>query len=90
MTEMNKLNAEALEQVTGGKLRMVCNDTVSYANVRTGPGTNYKKTGMHTGRGIFTIMEVQQGRGSTQGWGLLKAYSDKKNGWITLDYAERI
>lgn len=59
-------------------------------NIRTGPGTNYKKTGMHTGRGIFTIMEVRQGRGSTKGWGLLKAFSDKKDGWISLDYAVQV
>ena len=59
MTEMNKLNAEALEQVTGGKLRMVNNDTVSYANVRTGPGTKYSKAyTLKNGTYVDTVRKV--------------------------------
>ena len=59
MTEMKKLNAEALEQVTGGKLRMVCNDTVSYANVRTGPGTKYSKAyTLKNGTYVDTVRKV--------------------------------
>ena len=40
MTEMNKINAEALENVAGGKDVQVHNDAVGYANLRTAPGLN--------------------------------------------------
>jgi hypothetical protein len=55
-------------------------------NIRTGPGTNYAKTGNYTGKGVFTIMEVRGGSGSKSGWGKLKSNA----GWISLDYAERV
>lgn len=64
--------------------------TVSNLNIRTGPGSNYPPNGRYTGRGVFTIVEVQQGEGSDSGWGLLKAYSDGKNGWICLDYVKQL
>lgn len=52
-------------------------------NIRKGPGTDYAKTGKFTGKGVFTIVEVQSGQGSTAGWGRLKSGA----GWISLDYA---
>lgn len=55
-------------------------------NIRSGPGTNYKKTGAHTGIGVFTIDTVEDGSGSKTGWGHL--LSDA--GWISLDFAKRI
>ena len=59
MTEMNKLNAEALEQVTGGKLRKISNSTVSYANVRTGPGTKYRIAyTLRNGEYVDTVRKV--------------------------------
>lgn len=59
--------------------------SITDLNIRTGPGTNYKKTGKYTGVGVFTIMEVRSGKGSTAGWGKLKSGA----GWISLDYAAR-
>lgn len=38
MTDMNKINYEALEEVTGGAVRTVHNDNTNYANVRHDPG----------------------------------------------------
>ena len=38
MSEINKLNDEVLEEVTGGASRRVSNDAASYANLRTAPG----------------------------------------------------
>ena len=58
-------------------------------NIRKGPGTNHDKVGVYTGKGVFTIIEVADGPGATK-WGLLKSYADKRNGWISLDYAERL
>lgn len=55
-------------------------------NIRTGPGTGHDKTGLFTGKGIFTIVDESSGQGSTKGWGKLKSGA----GWISLDYAEKI
>ena len=38
MSEMNKINEEALENVVGGAKRYVDNDAAGYANVREAPG----------------------------------------------------
>ena len=53
-------------------------------NIRKGPGTDFPKTGKFTGAGIFTIVE------ESGGWGLLKAYQEKRNGWISLAFTTRI
>ena len=58
-------------------------------NIRRGPGTNYGTAGVFTGKGVFTIVEVADGPGASK-WGLLKAYADKRNGWISLDYANKL
>ena len=60
--------------------------SISDLNIRKGPGTDYAKTGKFTGKGVFTILEVQSGQGSTAGWGRLKSGV----GWISLDYAVRV
>ena len=53
-------------------------------NIRRGPGTGYAKTGKFTGVGVFTIVEEKDG------WGLLKAYQEKRDGWISLAFTTRI
>lgn len=58
-------------------------------NIRKGPGTNYAKWYKFTGAGVFTIVEEATGLGATK-WGLLKSYADKRNGWISLDYATKL
>ena len=50
-------------------------------NIRKGSGTNTAKTGQYTGIGVFTIVEVREGKGSDKGWGKLKSGA----GWISLD-----
>lgn len=55
-------------------------------NIRKGAGANTAKTGMCTGVGVFTIMEVREGKGSDAGWGRLKSGA----GWISLDYCEKV
>jgi len=59
--------------------------SISNLNVRTGPGTDYSKTGKFSGKGTFTIVAVQAGTGSRAGWGKLST-----GGWISLDYARKI
>ena len=53
-------------------------------NIRKGPGTSFQKTGKFTGVGIFTVVEEQDG------WGLLKAYAEGRDGWISLAFTTRI
>ena len=53
-------------------------------NIRRGPGTSYQKTGKFTGVGIFTVVE------ESDGWGLLKACQEKRDGWISLSFTTRI
>ena len=60
--------------------------SINDLNIRKGPGTNYAKTGQHTGKGVFTIVAESAGAGSTKGWGKLKSGA----GWISLDYTTRI
>ena len=55
-------------------------------NIRTGPGTDHAKTGQYTGIGVFTIVEVADGKGSDAGWGRLKSGA----GWCSLDYCQKI
>lgn len=59
---------------------------ISNLRIRTGAGTNYTPTGEYTGKGVFTITEVKEGKGSESGWGKLKSGA----GWISLDFAKKI
>jgi hypothetical protein len=58
-------------------------------NIRKGPGTNFGTVGKYTGKGVFTIVDEASGTGASR-WGLLKAYKQKRNGWISLDYASKL
>lgn len=58
---------------------------INNLNIRKGPGMSYEKTGLYTGKGAFTIVEVKDGEGSNGGWGRLKSGA----GWISLDFAKR-
>ena len=53
-------------------------------NIRRGPGKSYPKTGKFTGVGVFTVVEEKDG------WGLLKAYQEKRDGWISLAFTTRM
>ena len=54
-------------------------------NIRSGPGTDYKKNGKCP-PGTYTIVSESPGRGSTKGWGTLKSGA----GWVSLDYTDRL
>lgn len=53
---------------------------VNNLNIRSGPGTNFAKTGKYTGKGIFTIVDTASGVGAAL-WGKLKSGA----GWIALE-----
>lgn len=80
--EIAKAVNARLNPVTEFKVKVSIDDL----NIRTGPGTNYSKTGDVTGKGTFTITKTSSGAGSTAGWGKLKSGA----GWISLDYAKRV
>ena len=63
------------------KVKVSINDL----NIRTGAGTNCAKKGIIK-PGIYTIVQVKSGKGSTKGWGKLKS----GQGWISLDYVKRL
>lgn len=63
--------------------------TSSTLRIRKEPGTNHATQGRYTGQGVFTIVDEADGPGATK-WGLLKAYQAKRNGWISLDFAEKL
>lgn len=58
-------------------------------NIRSGPGTNFPIVGCIKNKGSYTIVEERNGVGATK-WGLLKAYSHGRNGWISLDYVKKV
>lgn len=60
--------------------------SITDLNIRKGAGTDTDKTGKYTGIGVFTIMEVRSGKGSTAEWGKLKSGA----GWISLDYCSKV
>ena len=60
--------------------------SIDNLNIRKGAGTNTAKTGAYTGKGVFTIMEVREGKGSDKGRGRLKPGA----GWIALSYCTRV
>lgn len=53
--------------------------------IRKGAGTNYDKI-KFIKPGVYTIVEVKSGKGSSAGWGRLKSGA----GWISLDFATRV
>ena len=73
-------------KTTAAEVPFLVKVSISDLNIRKGPGTDYAKTGKFTGKGVFTIVEVKSGKGSTAGWGRLKSGA----GWISLDYTTRI
>lgn len=73
---------EAAGTAAGRTGRLVRITARSGLNVRSGPGTGYGVVKTLAYGGAYTIVEEQDG------WGLLKAYADRRNGWICLAYTE--
>lgn len=84
--EAAKPKNPANDEMTNEECPFLVKVTAKDLNIRVGAGTNTGKTGKYTGPGVFTILEVKEGKGSKKGWGRLKSGA----GWIALDYAERV
>lgn len=78
--------AAPAKTMTNAECPFLVRISINDLNIRKGAGTNYKKTGKYTGKGVFTIVQVKSGKGSDKGWGKLKSGA----GWIALDYAVRV
>ena len=76
--------------VSGGMTNADCpflvRVTAKDLRIRKGAGTDTVWTGKYTGTGVFTIVEVKSGKGSSKGWGRLKSGA----GWIALSYEVRV
>ena len=59
--------------------------SISDLNIRKGPGTDYGRV-QFCPVGVYTIVEVKNGKGSSAGWGRLKSGI----GWISLDFVNRV
>lgn len=58
--------------------------TANVLNIRKGAGVGYSVVGQIKDKGVYTIVDERDG------WGLLKSYSAKRNGWISLSYTKKI
>ena len=67
------------------KVPLLVKVSISDLNIRKGPGTNYGRV-QFCPVGVYTIVEVKFGTGSSAGWGRLKSGI----GWISLDFVRRI
>ena len=81
---------EVADGAAGGMTNADCPFMVKVSipdlNIRKGAGTNTAKTGIYSGVGVFTILEVKDGKGSDKGRGRLKSGA----GWISLDYCQKV
>ena len=59
--------------------------SISDLNIRKGPGVEYKRV-QFCPPGVYTIVEVKSGNGSSAGWGRLKSGI----GWLSLDFVKRV
>lgn len=78
----------AIDKARGAKPYMV-RVAANYLNIRQGAGTNYPIVGTIKDQGSYTIVEEALGIGATK-WGLLKSYANSRNGWISLDYCQKV
>lgn len=70
---------------SGGAVPYQVRVSISNLNIRSGPGTDYPRTGRYTGVGTFTITAESAGQGASK-WGKLKSGA----GWISLDCCTKI
>lgn len=59
--------------------------SIDNLNIRSGAGTNFNRD-KFIKPGVYTIVEVKSGQGSSKGWGRLKSGA----GWISLDFVTRL
>lgn len=76
---MNGFRKAVEEKLNGSTLPYKVRVTVNRLNIRSGPGTEYKKVGSITDKGVYTITKVKGNWGfllSTAGWICLNGYTE--------------
>lgn len=81
-----KMNVKTATKTTTKPMVRKVKVSISNLCIRKGPGTDYAKTGRHTGKGTFDIVQTRDGKGSKKGWGKLKS----GEGWISLDFCKNV
>ena len=76
----DKYAEKGIDSVAQGSLPYLVKVSIPDLNIRSGPGVSFSRTGQFTGKGVFTIVQEQDG------WGRLKSGA----GWICLKYTSRI
>ena len=87
MTEFKKLVQKELGNTTNNTfksyvVRVICDSL----NIREGVGISHKVVGTLKKGDAYTVVEEKDG------WGLLKSYQSKRNGWISLNqkYVQKV
>ena len=81
MTDFNKINDAALENVNGGAARTVRNDSRDYANVREYPGLDTAVCGrVYNGETVYTTGETCYADGYN--WYKIVLPSGSDEAWI--------
>lgn len=82
-TEINKTETKQPETTKCPYIvRVICNEL----NIREGIGTSHKVVAILRRGDAYTVVEEKDG------WGLLKSYASKRNGWISLNskYVQKV
>ncbi len=58
-------------------------------NIRKGSGTDYANYSEPIAPGVYNVVEEKYGLGASK-WLLLKSYMDRRDGWISADFCERV
>ena len=58
-------------------------------NIRKGSGTDYINYSEPIAPGVYNVVEEKYGLGASK-WLLLKSYMDRRDGWISADFCERV
>ena len=87
---LKKYGGTAEKPASGGMTNADCpflvRVTAKDLRIRKGAGTDTEWTGKYVTVGVYTIMEVKAGQGSSAGWGRLKSGI----GWISMDYCQSV
>lgn len=76
---MDTFRADVAAEMNGANVPYKVRVKVTQLNIRSGPGTNYKRV-KYINPGVYTIAEERNG------WGKLKSGA----GWISLNYVEKM
>lgn len=84
MSDVNKINDQQLEDVTGGRIRVIRNSDAGYANIRSGAGMDYEVLlTLNNGREVDTTGKVKY----ADGFDWCQIYLDNGDyGWVAAHF----